>query len=135
MSTATEIVKAAAIAFALLPAVGAQLEGGIFCGITTTKDGVHAAIVLLADKPAGDLDWNAAKAWATEVGGELPTRPVAALLFANAKDQFAKEWHWTSEEYSASSAWGCDFDLGHQYYGRKSYEGYARAVRLIPLVA
>jgi hypothetical protein len=134
--TTTDIVKAVAIAFALLPAVGAQFEGGIFCGITTTKDGVHAAVVLLADKPAGELDWQAAKAWAAEVGGELPTRPVAALLFANAKDQFEEEWHWTSEEFGASCAWYCYvFGGGSQSYDHKSYEGCARAVRLIPLVA
>lgn len=133
--TTTEIVRAAAVAFALLPAVGAQFEGGIFCGITTTKDGVHAAVVLLADKPASDLNWQAAKAWAAEIGGELPSRPVAALLFANAKDQFAEEWHWTSEEYSASSAWVCYFHNGRQSDLDKCYEGCARAVRLIPLVA
>jgi hypothetical protein len=132
--TTTEIVKAAAIAFALLPAVGAQLEGGIFCGITTTKDGAHVAVVLLADTTE-DKSWADAKAWAESVGGELPTRPVAAMLFANAKSHFEPSWHWTSEEAGASYAWGCGFNDGYQLSNDKSYEGCARAVRLIPLVA
>jgi hypothetical protein len=122
------------IAFASLPALGASFEGGIFCGITTTKDGTHAAVVLLA-ATTSDKNWKDAMAWAAEVGGELPSRPVAALLFANAKAQFEASWHWTSEEYSSDSAWGCYFDYGSQTLNRKCYEGCARAVRLIHLTA
>jgi hypothetical protein len=122
------------IAFAALPALGASFEGGIFCGITTGKDGTHSAVVLLLDT-TGEKSWKDATAWAAEVDGELPTRTVAALLFANAKDQFEEEWHWTSEEFNASFAWYCNFISGNQGSTRKSYEGCARAVRLIQLTA
>jgi hypothetical protein len=76
-------------------------------------------------------------AWAKEAGGELPTRAVASLLFANAKSHFKAEWHWTSEvhEQYASYAWSCYFGSGTVTNSLKSYEGCARAVRLIPLVA
>ena len=47
--------------FQLLPALGADLEGGTFCGLTTKPDGTHHAVVLLADKPAERLNW-------TEIG-------------------------------------------------------------------
>ena len=80
--------------------------------------------------------------WAEEAGGALPTRPVAALLYANAKDQFDPTWYWTSDtldqdtgdEDDASFAWYCYFYYGYQYYDHKSAEGAAVAVRVIPLV-
>lgn len=125
----TTITRAVSITFASLPALGAELEDGVFCGITTDKAGAHFAVVLLT-ATTEDKDWSAAMAWAKEVGGELPTRSVAALLFANAKDQFEASWHWTSEEYSASYAWGCNFSYGvSDSLFRKSYAGCARAVR------
>ena len=125
------------IALAALPALGAALVGGIFAGLATTKAGTHCAVVLLADKPGGKLTWQQATEWASSVNGELPTRPVAALLFANARDQFEKAWHWTSETYEddGSYAWSQGFLGGTQSDNRKSFEGRARAVRLIPLTA
>lgn len=122
------------LTLATLPALGADFDGGTFAGLTTRKDGTHHAVVLLPEK-ATDLTWKKATAWAKEQGGELPTRPVAALLFANVKPKLSPSWHWTSDEYDASCAWECDFDYGSQYGNRKSYEGSAVAVRLIPLTA
>jgi len=118
------------ISFATLPALGADLEGGIFAGLTTSKSGVHHAVVLLPVK-GEELTWKKAIAWAKKQGGELPTRPIAALLFANVKDKLHPGWHWTSEEDDASYAWYCYFGNGHQYYYRKSYEGSAVAVRSV----
>jgi len=115
-----------------LPALGAALHGGIFAGLTTRKDGTHCAVVLLPDQGT-DLTWKKACNWAQKLEAELPSRPVAALLFANVKDQLRPKWHWTSESYDASFAWGCNFNYGDQYITRKSYEGAAVAVRLIPL--
>ena len=90
----------------------------------------HCAVVLLPAKPSKRLHWQAALDWAAEQQAELPTRPVAALLFANLKPQFEEVWHWTSEAFDGSYAWFQDFDDGYQYYGgHKSYEGRARAVR------
>jgi len=122
------------IAFGLLPTVGSQMEGGTFAGITTSKDGTHHAIVLLPNQ-GEKLTWKKAMNWAAKLDGELPTRPVAALLFANLKAQLQPNWHWTSDEYDASYAWHCYFTNGNQSYNHKSYEGCAVAVRLIPLTA
>jgi hypothetical protein len=135
MEMATRTKSAEALKLPKIGAAWPGVEGSAYAGVTTDAKGKLFALVLLADKPAGELDWQAAKAWAAEVGGELPTRPVAALLFANAKDQFEEEWHWTSEEFSASCAWSCYFDNGSQSRTHTTYEGCARAVRLIPLVA
>lgn len=135
------IAAIAAIAFSQLPALGAEFEGGTFRGITTLKDGTHAAVILLPDK-APDMSWVDAVKWAESVGGKLPTRPIAALLYANAKDQFERSWHWLNETLDADTddksdevyAWICGFDDGYQYSTRKRYKFSARAVRLIPLV-
>ena len=118
-----------------LPAIGQPLDAGTFVGLTTKPDGTHHAVVLLADKSEKRLTWKASLAWAKKLKAELPTRPVAALLFANAKAQFEPEWHWTSETYDSSYAWLQGFGYGSQLYGGKSFEARARAVRLIQLTA
>lgn len=118
-----------------LPALRQPLEGGLFAGVTTTPDGVHHAVVLLPDKPDGRLTWKKAVDWAEKRGATLPTRPVAALLFASAKDQFEPEWHWTGESVDGSYAWFQYFIIGIQDSLLKSYKGRARAVRLIQLTA
>lgn len=122
------------IKFADLPALGADLDGGTFAGIITKRDGTHCAVILLPNK-AHELTWKKAMNWAEKEGGELPSRPVAALLFANVKDRLEPSWHWTSEQYDASYAWNCYFDDGYQNFNRKSYEGRAVAVRYIALEA
>lgn len=118
--------------FNQLPSIGGALDGGTFVGLTTTPDGTHCAVVLLPGK-VSSLNWHDAKAWATEQGGELPSRSVAALLFANVKDQLIPAWHWIADESDASYAWGCVFLYGSQYLSLKSHEGLAVAVRLISL--
>ena len=115
-----------------LPAIGQPLDGGTFAGLTTKPDGAHCAVVLLPDNGT-DLTWAKAKAWAKEQGGELPSRPVAALLFANVKANLKPKWHWTSEEYDASFAWLCYFGNGGQIFSLKSFEGSAVAVRYIKI--
>jgi hypothetical protein len=133
MTTKTEIKPLALAAVAAL-ALGSPLEGGTFQGILTLPSGVHVAVVLLADKPDEELNWADAKKWAESVGGELPARPAAAMLFANAKAQFEPEWHWTSEAYSGSYAWLQYFSYGYQSAGYVTSKSCARAVRMIPLV-
>lgn len=125
---------AATISLAGLPTIGSDLDGGIFVGLTTKPDGTHFAVVLLPDVGT-NLTWTKAKAWAKKLGGELPSRPVAALLFANVKSALQPRWHWTNEEDDTSSAWICHFFSGNQYYDHKSYAGGAVAVRQIPLTA
>lgn len=119
--------------FTDLPALGAPLEGDTFAGIATLPDGKHVAVVLLPGR-GENLNHAAADAWAQERGGQLPTRPIAALLFANVKHLLKPEWHWCLENQGASYAWYCYFSLGTQYrFGLKSFEGSAVAVRLIPI--
>lgn len=117
-----------------LPAIGEPLEGGAFAGIVTMPDGKHAAVVLLPER-GKDLDHPAAAAWAQDLGGQLPTRPIAAMLFANCKPLLQPRWHWCLETAGASYAWGCYFSSGTQSGFHKRFDGSAVAVRLIPLAA
>lgn len=114
-------------------ALGADLEGGKFAGMVTLPDGRHVAVTLLPNRSDKRLKWADAMRWAEEAGGQLPTRPVAALLFANLRGEFEKDWHWTNEthELDASVAWHCGFSNGNQGNLAKSDAGCARAVRLI----
>jgi hypothetical protein len=128
MSTTTTI------AFKDLPKVGEALSGGTFAGILTQADSSHVAVVHL-NAWGENLTWKKAIAWAKKQGGVLPTRPVAALLYANLKAKLQQRWHWTSEEDDASYAWLCGFDFGGQGSTRKSYDGCAVAVRLIHITA
>jgi hypothetical protein len=124
------------IAFKDLPKVGEALASGTFAGILTLQDSTHVAVVLLPNR-GDELTWQAAMDWASEQGGTLPSRPAAALLFANLKDKLHPDWHWTNETHvnNASYAWYCDFGLGGQDLYHKSYDGCAVAVRLIHLTA
>jgi hypothetical protein len=134
LSARTTYTGVKAIHFSSLPTLGSALEGGTFAGLTTSKSGQHHAVVLLPDH-ATDLTWKKAMNWAKKLDAELPSRPIAAMLFHNLKDKLQPGWHWTNKEDDASSAWGCTFDDGNQSYVRKSYEGSAVAVRCIPLTA
>lgn len=124
----------ATVSLADLPPLNSPLAGGTFAGLITQPDGMHVAVVLLPGQGSG-LTRAKAGAWAKKLGGVLPTRPIAALLFANAKALLRPAWHWTSEANGASYAWLCSFNLGHQYYDHKSFAGSAVAVRCIPLSA
>ena len=102
--------------------------GERYAGIVLDQDGLISHHLVLLPGDADDLDWTAAKQWAKEAGGELPTRQEQALLFANLKSEFEASCYWSSEEYSSSGAWYQDFDDGLQHY-IKSAELRARAVR------
>ena len=100
--------------FSQLPALGAPLDTGIFAGVTTAKDGTHHAVVLLRGNGT-ILSWKNALQWAKDQGGDLPTRPAAAMLFANVKSALPESgWHWTNEACNDSYAWGCGFYDGYQ---------------------
>jgi hypothetical protein len=126
-----------AISLAALPALGQPLAGGIFAGLTTKPDGTHHAVALLPNTPADKLKWDAAMAWAKDLDADLPSRPVAALLFATSRNHFEQAWYWTSETDEDDGSYACyqNFGYGGQYDVLKSWQGRARAVRLIQLTA
>lgn len=127
---------AAAISIADLPPLNAALCDGLFAGLVTLPDGTHHAVVLLPARPAARLPWKQAMDWAARAGGRLPSRPIAALLYANACKTIEPDWYWTNETEGSSYAGYCDFYRGGtQGCTSRSAEGCAVAVRLIPLIA
>ena len=147
MTTDTEICAAATAAdsplaplralAAALPPLGAPLAGGTYRGITVDADGIYYAIALLPDLPPRRLTWQAAVDWAAGLGNgaRLFNRAIGAQLFSIARGEFERDWYWTSEtdQDDGSYAWLQLFSYGGQSFHHKSYEGRARAVRLIPL--
>lgn len=122
-----------AIPLARLPALKQPLEGGTFVGVLMLPDEQLYAVVLLDDKPPKRLTWKKAMAWAESVGGRLPSRAIAALMFSLATDALPPDWCWTSEPDGDGYAWCCDFFRGHQDYYYQYDKGAAVAVRMIPL--
>lgn len=111
-------------------------EGESYAGLILGKDGAPDHHLVLLPGEAADVTWSAAREWAAASGGELPTRRELALLFANLKEQFQREWYWSSEasEVRSQLVWGQNWSSGIQtMYGRQ-FHGRARAVRRIPIV-
>ncbi|MBK8916398.1 MAG: DUF1566 domain-containing protein [Phycisphaerales bacterium] len=74
-------------------------------------------MLLPAESPG--VTWQEAIDWAKSVGGELPTRFEAALLYANVRDKIDPDyWYWTGTPLAGDEryAWGQYFSYGYQYY-------------------
>lgn len=109
-------------------------EGETYIGAIGDKAGnLHHVILLPGDND--DATWKDQMAWATSIGGDLPSRIEQAMLWANHRDQFQKTWYWSNETHHTESgwAWGQDFYFGGQGTYRKSSVLRARAVRRLPI--
>ena len=119
----------------IVPEVQITLHPGErYAGLALSAEGLISHHVILLAGDAEELDWEAAKAWAAEQGGELPTRQEQSLLFANLKTEFQPEWYWSGQQHEryGSDAWGQDFSYGTQTSDGKSFQARARAVRRLP---
>ena len=114
-----------------LPAAAIKLqEGERYAGIVIENGKPAHHLILLPAKPTGRLEWKEAMAWAEDVGGELPSRFEAALLYANLRDEFDQSvYHWTNTQSSGGCAWVQAFSYGLQTYYAKLDTFLARAVR------
>ena len=107
-------------------------EGEIYAGAIIKPDGTgHHIILLPGDND--DAEWKDQMDWAKSIGGDLPSRPELALLYAGIKDQFQPVWYWSNEPHESSSynAWGQSFFNGGQSGWYKDYDNRARAVRRV----
>ena len=77
--------RGTASALLCLPEAEIELQPGErYAGAVLGEEGqIKHHLVLLAATPDSRMSWNAAKAWAASVGGDLPTRQEQALLYAN----------------------------------------------------
>ena len=92
-------------------------------------------LILLPDHPEDEMTHQTATEWAANIGGELPSRPEQALLFAHNRVQFYRDWYWsnTLHESDPDYAWYQHFSSGYQDFTTRDNKLRARAVRRLPL--
>jgi len=108
-------------------------EGELYVGTLITPNKREHIILL-----PGELDeanWHDSKAWAASIGGDLPSRPEQALMFANLRENFNPRWYWSNEQDASDSdyAWGTHFNDGSQTSNYVTAQLRARAVRRLPI--
>ena len=111
-------------------------DGEIYIGaIGDAAGNLHHVIMLPGDND--DATWEAQMEWAKSIGGDLPNRIEQAMLWANHRDQFQKDWYWSKDIYHAESGWAWlqTFDDGDQNTLHKISEFRARAVRRVMVFA
>lgn len=104
--------------------------GEIYVGcIGDAAGNLHHTILLPGD--SDDAPWRTQMKWAKSIGGDLPNRIELAMLWANHRDQFKKDWYWSNEAHHSESgcAWHQYFTGGNQNYNTRYSELRARAVR------
>jgi hypothetical protein len=110
-------------------------KGETYIGAIGDRNGDFYHVVLLPGDNGEDT-WQAQMDWAKSIGGDLPNRIEQAMLWANHRDQFERDWYWSNEthhEYTAY-AWYQSFDDGYQRSNHKDYDHCrARAVRRLPI--
>ncbi|MDR3414189.1 MAG: hypothetical protein P4L87_25055 [Formivibrio sp.] len=128
-----QAVKPASVAAPTRPTLA---DGEHYAGIILGEDGAADYHLILLPESIEDIKWQAAKDWAAEQGGELPTRREQSLLYANLKKHFKPRWHWSCEEHptEARYAFVQTFDGGGQNGDVKGYEYCARAVRRVSVI-
>jgi len=106
-------------------------DGEIYVGCIGDAEGnAHHVILLPGDNDGASHE--SQLEWAKSSGGDLPNRIEQAMLWANHRDQFKKDWYWSNESESGW-AWYQNFRNGYQNLYPKSYELRARAVRRLPI--
>ena len=109
-------------------------EGETYIGAIGNKNGdVYHLILLPGDND--DASWKNAMDWAKSIGGDLPNRIEQAMLYAQHKEEFKKDWYWSCEQHASVSysAWCQYFGTGNQNSSRIIAELRARAVRRLPI--
>lgn len=110
-------------------------EGEIYIGAIGNKIGDVYHLILLA----GESDRAPQEKqieWAKSIGGDLPNKLEAMMLFCHAKDQFQDEAYWTNETFvdpddpeDTAWAWCQGFSYGRQSIYHENRALRARAVR------
>ena len=105
-------------------------DGETYIGIIGNQHGhVYHLIRLPGDND--DATFTDALKWAKSIGGDLPSRIEQAMLWADRRDQFRKDWYWSNEvgHVNTNYVWYQCFVLGQQDATRKADKIRAIAVR------
>lgn len=103
-----------------VPGASAGIDG-LACTQAMAKAGSKAAQRMLDLRIGGFDDWF------------LGNRLEMLALQQYVPDLFNKEWHWTSTQCAASSAWTQGFHRGSQLIVDLDYEAWCRPLRRLPL--
>ena len=106
----------------------APQPGERYAGIVLKEDGTPSHHLFALPVPDKRMKQAEALAWMDSVGSR-PTCSEGALVYANLRQHFNKEWHWLGDVESAGSAWCQGFDDGYQDTYVKDYEFLPLAVR------
>jgi len=119
-----------------VPAADIELaEGEQYAGLILNDDGTPSHHLVLLPGDNDEATWEASKAWAASINGELPTRREQSLLFANCKQHFQEDWYWSGEALASDAryAWSQGFTYGNQCYYLTYFQLRARSVRRLPI--
>jgi hypothetical protein len=108
-------------------------EGEQHAGLLLGKNGEPDQHIILLPGEAQAVNWDDARKFAADAGGELPTRREQALLYANLPEEFSPNWYWSGEQRGSGSAWFQNFLTGYQTWLLTYYELRARAVRRVAI--
>jgi hypothetical protein len=105
-------------------------DGETYIGAIGNAQGERHHVILLAGD-SDDASHEEQLEWAKSIGGDLPNRIEQAMLWANHRDLFQKEWYWSNEKHHEDSGWAwCQgFSYGRQYDSPTTNARRARAVR------
>jgi hypothetical protein len=109
-------------------------EGETYIGcIGDAAGNLHHVILLPGDND--DASHESQLEWAKSIGGDLPNRIEQAMLWANHRAQFKRNWYWSNDIHHSESSWAwCqDFLIGDQFISYRTGELRARAVRRLPI--
>ena len=107
-------------------------DGEIYIGaIGDAAGNLHHVILLPGDND--DATHKSQLEWAQSIGGDLPTRIEQAMLWANHRDQFKKDWYWSNEIHHAESGWAWFQHFGYGCQNNRRHELRARAVRRLAI--
>ena len=106
------------------------LDGTYIC----TQDGYAYFLGPQADSRK---NWQDAITWCKTLGPdyELPNKEVLKQCYdkQELRSQFTAATYWSSSEYSSTSSWFQDFNIGIQFNTYKYTTFYVRAVRRLPV--
>lgn len=90
-------------------------EGEVYIGAIGDKNGDFYHVILLPGDN-DDASWQDQLDWAKSIGGDLPARVEQAMMWADHRDQFKKDWYWSNQQYERNSsyAWTQGFACGSQ---------------------
>jgi hypothetical protein len=121
-----------------LPAIGEVWpgQGGVFAGLYRDADGNTCALIDSGQRVDSGLTHAKAVKWANGVEAEghsdfaLASKTQIRLLQAHRGDSFGDmRWCWLLETQGSAFAWYCFLVSGIVFYGYRSHEGGAVAVR------